>query len=167
MLNDDAASRKTLGQLTLKLTSRAGGNIEAGDAKTLRDLIRESETRFPDGKKLRVDRTALGGLVELVYATFAQLSLEAVHPSVTALGRHVRTELEGDTRHLVVDVVPEVAERELLRTVWWACDALVGVTIAFNEAVGGTTMDGAIRAVLEDLRSRSARDLQAVPDDKE
>jgi hypothetical protein len=167
MLNDDAASRKTLGQLTLKLTSRAGGSVEAEEAKLLRDLIRESESRFPDSKRLRVDKTALGGSVELAYATFAQLSLEAVHPSITALGRYVHTEVEGDTRHLVVDVVPEVREREFLRTIWWACDALMGVTIAFNEIVGGTQMDDAIRATLEDLRSRTKPDPQDdVPDDK-
>jgi hypothetical protein len=160
MLNDDAASRKTIGQVTLKLSSRAGADNGDEDAKVLRDLIRQSEGRFPDSKKLHVDKTALGGAVELTYATFGQLSLEAAHPTITALGRHVRSELEGDTRHLVIDVVPDVSERELLRTVWWSCDALLGVAIASNEIVGGTKTNDALRQAFEELRRLSKRDLE-------
>jgi hypothetical protein len=72
MLNDDAASKKTVGQITLKLTSRAGAGSEADDAKLLRDFIRQSDIRFPGGKKLHVDKTALGSAVELAYATYGQ-----------------------------------------------------------------------------------------------
>ena len=160
MLNDDAASRKTIGQVTLKLSSRAGADNGDEDAKVLRDLIRQSEGRFPDSKKLHVDKTALGGAVELTYATFGQLSLEAAHPTITALGRHLRSKLEGDTRHLVIDVVPDVSERELLRTVWWSCDALLGVAIASNEIVGGTKTNDALRQAFEELRRLSKRDLE-------
>jgi hypothetical protein len=131
----------------------------------LRDLIRQSETRFPESKKLHVDKTALGGPVELAYAAFGQLSLEASHPTITALGRHLRTELEGDTRHLVIDVVPDVSEREMLRAIWWSCDALLGVAIGANEIVGGTKMNDALRQALEELRRLSKRDFedQAAP----
>jgi hypothetical protein len=165
MLKDDAASRKAMGQLTLKLSSRAGADTNADDAKMLRDLIRQSETRFPESKKLHVDKTALGGPVELAYAAFGQLSLEASHPTITALGRHLRTELEGDTRHLVIDVVPDVSEREMLRAIWWSCDALLGVAIGANEIVGGTKMNDALRQALEELRRLSKRDFedQAAP----
>ncbi|MEO6382344.1 MAG: DUF5677 domain-containing protein [Nitrobacter sp.] len=151
MLNDDAASRKTVGQITLKLTSRAGGDSEAGDAKLLRDLIRESDLRFPARKKLRVDETAVGSAVELVYATFGHLSLEAAYPTVTALGRHLLSEIEGDTRHLVVQVVPEVPEGDLVRTIWWSCEALLGVTVASNEIVGGIQMSESIRQAMDEL----------------
>jgi hypothetical protein len=160
MLNDDAASRKAIGQVTLKLSSRAGANNSDADAKILRDLIRKSESRFPDSKKLHVDKTALGGAVELAYATFGQLSLEASHPTITALGRHLRSELEGETRHLVIDVVPDVSERQLLRTVWWSCDALLGVAVASNEILGGTKMNDALREAFEELRHLSKHDLE-------
>jgi hypothetical protein len=68
-------------------------------------------------------------------------------------------------RHLVIDVVPDVSERELLRTVWWSCDALLGVAIASNEIVGGTKMNDALRQTFEELRRLSKRDLedQAIP----
>jgi hypothetical protein len=160
MLNDDATSRKTVGQVTLKLSSRAGANNDDEDGQILRDLIRQSETRFPDSKKLHVDRTALGGAVELAYATFGQLSLEAAHPTITAIGRHLHSGLDGDTRHLVIDIVPEVSERQLLRTIWWSCDALTGVAIASNEIVGGTKMNDALRQAFEELRRLSKRDLE-------
>ncbi len=123
----------------------------------------QSESRFPDSKKLHVDKTALDGPVELTYAIFGQLSLQAAHPTITALGRHLHSELEGDTRHLVIDVVPDVSERELLRTVWWSCDALLGVAIASTEILGGT--NDALRQAFEELRRLSKRDLedQAIP----
>ncbi|RXH36638.1 hypothetical protein XH99_06635 [Bradyrhizobium nanningense] len=138
MLNDEAASRKAVGQITLKLISRAGADASAEDAKLLRDLMRQSEMRFPEGRKLHVDKKALGTAVELVYATYGQLSLDSAHPTITALGRHLRSEMDGDTRHLVIDLMPDTPERELLRTISWACEALLGVTVASNEIVGGT-----------------------------
>jgi uncharacterized protein DUF5677 len=160
MLNDDAASRKTLGQVKLKLSSRAGADSDAEDAKILRDLIRQSESKFPDSKKLRVDKTALRGAVELAYATFGQLSLDAAHPTITAIGRHLHSEVDGDTRHLVIDVMPDVQERELLRTIWWSCDALLGATVALNEIVGGTRMNDGVREAVDELRVRSRQDLE-------
>jgi hypothetical protein len=160
MLNDDAASRKAIGQITLKLSGRTGANNDDDDARTLRDLIRQSESRFPDSKKLHVDKTALGSAVELAYATFGQLSLEAAHPTITAIGRHLHSELDGDVRHLVIDVVPDISERQLLRTIWWSCDALLGVAIASNEIVGGTKMNDALRKAHEQLRDLSKRDLE-------
>jgi hypothetical protein len=159
MLNDDAASKKTVGQITLKLTSRAGADTEADDAKLLRDLIRQSDIRFPSGKKLHVDKTALGSAVELAYATYGQLSLEAAHPTITALGRHLHTEVEADIRYLTIDVVPDVPERELLRTIWWCCEALLGATVASNEIVGGTNMNDAIRQAFDELHLVSKPDL--------
>lgn len=75
MLKDDAASRKTLGEVTLRLSSRGGADVEDEDAKLLRDLIRQSHSRFPDSKKLHVDKTAFGSSVEIAYVTFGRLSL--------------------------------------------------------------------------------------------
>jgi hypothetical protein len=150
MLNDEAASRKSVGQATLKLSSRSGANSEAEDAKLLRELIRQSEAQFPDGRKLHVDRTALGTAVELVYATYGQLSLGSAHPTITALGRHLRSELEGDTRHFVIHVVPDVSEKQSLRTIRWACEAFLGVIVACNEMVGGTRMNDAIRQAFDE-----------------
>jgi hypothetical protein len=155
MLNDDAASKRTVGQITLKLTSRTGGDSEADDAKLLRDLIRQSDIRFPGSKKLHVDKTAL----ELAYATYGQLSLEAAHPTITALGRHLHIEVEGDTRYLTINVVPDVPERELLRTIWWSCEALLGVTVASHEIIGGTKMNDAIRQAFDELHLVSKPDL--------
>lgn len=150
MLNDEAANRKAVGQITLKLTSRAGADSDADDAKLLRDLIRQSEMRFPEGKKLHVDKTARGTAVELIYATYGQLSLDSAHPTITALGRYLHSELDGDVRHLVIDVVPGVSEKEVLRTIQWACEALLGVTVATDEIVGGTAMNGATRQAFDE-----------------
>jgi hypothetical protein len=161
MLKDDAASRKTLGEVTLRLSRRASADVEDEDAKLLRDLIRQSHSRFPDSKKLHVDKTAFGSSVELAYVTFGQLSLEAVHPSITALGRHLHSELEGDTRYLTIEVAPDAREKDLMRTIWWSCDALLGVAVAVNEIVGGTIMNEPLREVFDELSLRSKTDLEA------
>jgi hypothetical protein len=150
MLNDEAASRKAVGQTTLKLSSRSGADSEAGEAKLVREFVRQSEAQFPDGRKLHVDKTALGTAVELVYATYGQLSLGSAHPTITALGRHLHSELEGDTRHFVINVVPDVSEKASLRTIRWACEALLGVVVASNEMVGGTPMNDAIRQAVDE-----------------
>ncbi|MDE2068502.1 MAG: hypothetical protein KGK01_16810 [Bradyrhizobium sp.] len=150
MLNDEAASRKTVGQTTLKLSSRSGADAEAEDAKLLRELIRKSETQFPDRRKLHVDKTALGTAVELVYATYGQLSLGSAHPTISALGRHLQSELEGDTRRFVLHVVPDVSEKDMLRTIRWGCEAFMGVIVACNEMIGGTPMNDAIRQAFDD-----------------
>src|SRR5262249_19084384 len=96
------------------------------DAKLLRELIRKSKAHFPNGRKLHVDKTALGTVIELVYATYGQLSLGSAHPTISALGRHLQSELEGDTRHFVLHVVPDVSEKDLLRTIEWASKPLWG-----------------------------------------
>jgi len=95
-------SEKLLG-IAIETIGAANVSLSHLGARDPRDLIRQSESRFPDSKKLHVDKTARGSAVELAYATFGQLSLEAAHPTITALGRHLHSELEGDTRHLVIE----------------------------------------------------------------
>jgi hypothetical protein len=83
-----------------------------------------------------------------------------VHPSITALGRYLHSELEGDTRYLTIEVAPDAQEKDLVRTIRWSCAALLGVAVAVNEIVGGTIMNNALRDVFEELSLRSKIDLE-------
>jgi len=61
-------SEKLLG-IAIETIGAANVSLSHLGARDPRDLIRQSESRFPDSKKLHVDKTALGSAVELAYAT--------------------------------------------------------------------------------------------------
>jgi hypothetical protein len=67
MLQDEAFNRKSLGELTLKITSKHGANLNSSDSLTLRSLIRDIGTQFPETKKLNANKTAAEGDVEIAY----------------------------------------------------------------------------------------------------
>jgi hypothetical protein len=151
MLNEDAASRRAVGEITLKLASRARGRTDDDEATLLRSLIRETDLRFPEKKRLHIDKTAMGSAVELSYSVYGQLSLQAAHPTMTALGRHVGSKVEGDTTHLTIEIMPDNAVIDVLRTVQWACSALLGVAVGTNQIVGGSADDDALTKAFNEL----------------
>jgi hypothetical protein len=67
MLNDETANRKALGELTFELTNRAGATINEDVAQQIRTALRNLSDRFPNRKKLNVNKTAAQGPVELAY----------------------------------------------------------------------------------------------------
>lgn len=152
MLDDDAASKQALGELTLKLSSKYGGDIKSEDSLLLRSLIKGSMNRFPERKKLRTNKVARQTVVELAYVEYARLSIEAVHCSVTALGRHLdREELNGNIHVLNLNVVPKIKSEEVRETLILLCRALQGVTVGANELLGFTDVTENIAQLMDEL----------------
>lgn len=151
MQNDEAANRKSLGETVLRITSREGANLDDGIGRKLRGHIRTLNKRFPNSRKLKTSKTAAQGVVDLAYGSFLTLSHDAVHPSLTALHRHLRSFRENDAAILQLDVVPQVAPAELLGTIRSACEALVGVSVTANELVGHTTVSDRLRATFDEF----------------
>jgi hypothetical protein len=86
------------------------------------------------------------------------LSHDAAHgSSITALERHFRQVHSG---FLTVNIVPAFKQGELLQTLDWACDALLGVCLGVSLLLGGTSQTNALRAIWEQF-IRQGRDASA------
>jgi hypothetical protein len=148
MREDEAVHRRTLGELTIKITSTQGGDVSGPDALKLRNIIKDLGQQFPQPKKLNAGKTAVKGGVEMAYVEYARLSLDAVHCSVTALGYHLSSEHTQGKSELMLDVVPRTTPAEELSTVLHACRALIAAARDADELIGYTTA-GATLAALE------------------
>src|SRR5215468_4535731 len=101
----------------------------------LRALIKSTTERFPESKRLHANKVAERTVVESAYVEYSRLSLEAVHCTITALGRHLKEEDEV----LTVIVHPNPSPGEVRDTLVHLCRGLLGVAIAANELVGFTS----------------------------
>ncbi len=149
MIADDSHNKKALAELTLKMTGKHGGDMNTQDARILRDLIKGSDNQTI--KKLHANRTAADGVVEIAYVEYTALSLDAVHCSVVALGRHLSSERTEAQSELTVSVVPRTTDDETLRTVLRACSTLLGIVVAANEVVGSTSESGRLEPLLAEF----------------
>ncbi len=153
MRSDEAANRKTLGELSIQNLSDAAKNSEP--AQIIRTQIRSLLAEFPKPKRFgSVSAVAGETVASRAYISYAVLSMDAAHPSITALRRHLQWEVEGDIRHLTVNVVPRFRANERLNTVGEACSALLGVCVAFNQLVGGTSKSDALVQLFERFEAR-------------
>ena len=154
MRSDEAANKVALGELTLKLSTP---DVREGtDGQVIRTQIKRLNSAFLKPKKLNVNRAAAEGVTEKAYLSYAMLSLDAVHPSLTALNRHVHLEQEADGRYLTVSVVPPFKSKDRLATMDEACNALLGVCVGVNELLGGTAKSDAMRVLAERFQAQGS-----------
>jgi hypothetical protein len=151
MVADEAFNRKALGELALKTLSKHGIDVSGADGLTLRGMIKELAKQFPKTQKLHANRTAADSPVETAYTEYVRLSLDAVHCSVTALGRHLSSEPVDGLARLTVSVEGRTSPAELLGTILHACRALTGVMVGANELVGFTSESDKIEALVSEF----------------
>jgi hypothetical protein len=151
MLKDEAFNRQSLAELTLRLSKKHGGDVSSAGSLTLRSIIKDIEKTFPKMKKLNASKTAAEGAVELAYVEYTRLSLDGVHCSVTALGRHLSRERLADRTELVVSVEAKRSDAEILAAILHSCRALMGVAIGANEILGFTTASSQLGAVVTEF----------------
>lgn len=151
MRSDEAANRKTLGELSLQ---RLSDDAKDGEqAQTIRTQIRNLLGEFPKPTKFGSVKGVAGETVANVgYLAYAVLSMDA-HPSITSLRRHWQWDIEGDTRFLTLNVVPHFTSKERLSTLDDACGALLGVCVGVNQLFGGSSQNDALRDLLERFES--------------
>jgi hypothetical protein len=156
MLDDDAANRQALGQLSLKISTLMGGDPNDESGKLLRSLMKQSSEKFPDSKKLRVNEIAEKTLVRSAYVKYSRLSLEAVHCSVTALGRHLEREKVEGGYVLGVTVHPTPKPSEVLNTLVHLCRALLWTAVTANELLGFTSESDQLGPLADELAQIAA-----------
>jgi hypothetical protein len=150
---NDAFNKDALGELTLRISSRYGSDPDAPDGLRLRSIINDLAERFPSSKKLNAPKVAASSVIELAYVQYSRLSLDAVHCSVTALGRHLSSERTESTRVLTVNVEARIPPAERLNTVLHACRALTGVAVGANELLGFTSASAELAALVAEFEA--------------
>jgi uncharacterized protein DUF5677 len=135
MRQDEFANRKALAQLTMELTGRQGGDLDAPDALKLRSILKDLRTEHSEAKQLKARAVAAGGELEMIYFEYRRFSLDAVHCSVTALGRHLSGEHSDRRSELILSVIPNTPPEEVLNTVVHANHALLCAAVGANELV--------------------------------
>jgi hypothetical protein len=153
MQADEAFNRRALGELTLKITSKYGADVASSGAMKLRSIINELDRQHPKMKKLHADKTAADSAVETAIVEYSRFSLDAVHCSVSALGRHLSSERTEKTADLTVSVIPRTTPKEVLSTVLHACRALMGAAVGANELVGFTPATNSLAALVTEFEN--------------
>ena len=154
MLNDEAFNHRSLGELTLKLSSKHSGDVNSSDSLKLRSLITEIGERFPAPKRIEASKTAAKGAVGLEYVEYARLSLDGVHCSVTALGRHLsREQIASNHTGRVVSVEARTSDAEILCAILHPCRALLGVATGANDILGFTTASDQLAALIAEFET--------------
>ena len=123
MIQDYDADRKMRGEFLLKNASGPRDDDEQLKA-TLRSLQSRQRTLNPKNN-------AAAGPIHVGYAFYAQLSADAGHPTIAALYRYLERSQVGDKKVMKIHV-DGVDAAEILETVNFACDALIGVAVYVN-----------------------------------
>jgi len=153
MIQDEVFNKKALGQLTLKISSKHGFDVGGNEGLRLRHIVKELAEQFPAMKKLHADKTAAAGAVETAYLAYAVLSLDAVHCSVTALGRHLSADVVDGRNQLTIEVEARTTPAEMRGTVLDACRALMGTTVGTNEILGFTSVSPKLSALVTEFEN--------------
>jgi hypothetical protein len=116
--------------------------------------LEELDGQWPKAKLLSPKDVATGGLLETTYLLYSQLSADAAHPSLTALCRYlVRNESTGIRG---IDINPVPRAREMATTLHYACIALAGGCVAFNQIVGFTVVGRQLQTLTDEMNALKA-----------
>jgi hypothetical protein len=152
MVEDDALNRRTLGQITMKLTAQHGGDVNNPGAMLLRQIIRELADTYKDPRKLYASDVAAMGVIGLYYVDYTRLSLDSLHCSFTALGRHIKSERVLENRTMVnISIEPQLHNDEIAKTVRHLCRAVMAVAITANELMGNTSTGGQLTTAVQEF----------------
>ncbi|NRO99512.1 hypothetical protein GWC77_26940 [Paraburkholderia sp. NMBU_R16] len=150
MASDEDKSRSLRATFALDVTS----SEETKDR--LRKAIDEIASRWPTKPKLLKPKdVATGSVIESSYLQYSQLSADAAHPSLTALTRYISRDDDLGTRDIDMSPVPRPSE--VAQTVCWACIALTGASMAFNELAGPTAAGRALNALADEFETLRER----------
>jgi hypothetical protein len=135
MQADDHRHRGLLGKA---IEAAMGDEVGSRVKEIAEELILKSRGEKPLSPKSAI----YGTEIERAYVYYKQLSVDAGHPSITALNRHL-VESEGNE---VLRLKPRIGEGEAMNTAFLASMALLGgctaANTAFGQTAGGERLEG-------------------------
>jgi hypothetical protein len=129
MVQDEMKHKLVRGELLFQVEAR----LEEDAENKLRKWIREARKEFGDAETLNPSVVASLGPLRKSYVFYRQLSSDAAHPSIDALGRYVKSFHENGERIRGIDVEPVVGSKEIAETLNWACLAMISVCAGANQ----------------------------------
>jgi hypothetical protein len=131
MIDDTAKSRQSRGSWVLDWLDEQEG--ESPYEEGLRETMGKLRALYPKPRAINFGEITKDGSLKNAYLWYKQLSSDAAHPSLEALTRHITKEADGG---LLVSVEPVASEKDILNTIEWACQALMGVIVGANQIAG-------------------------------
>ncbi|NKE47476.1 hypothetical protein HB662_22045 [Roseomonas frigidaquae] len=108
-------------------------SIDEARKKAFTDHLSKLTDRLSKPKRLRPESVAKKSLISDSYVIYKMLSADAAHPSVRALNRFIVCGADGFRG---INMEAAQSRGEMALTVHYACIALIGCCVAFNEMMG-------------------------------
>jgi hypothetical protein len=109
--------------------------------------------RQPKGKTLTPKEVAARGSLVKAYAYYAQLSADAAHPTIDSLGRYLNKKTEQEEKITTLAIEPAINPDEARMTLFYLCEALLGVCVWTNTILENATMEAPIQILLDQYKS--------------
>jgi hypothetical protein len=155
MRKDEAFNRKSLGQLTLENSKKRGGDLSSPDSQRLCELLKETAKGFPNAQKITPGKISGDEAIRSFYVEYMRLSLDGVHCSITALGRHLAMErVSEDQTEVIVNLEPRTSDHEARSVIFHLSNALLAVALGANEILGFTTASEQLSTVFAELGTK-------------
>jgi len=103
---------------------------------------------YPKPRAINFGEITKDSSLRHAYLWYKQLSSDAAHPSLEALTRHITKEADGS---LLVSVELAASEKDILDTIEWACQALMGVIVGANQIAGPVQAGEKLRALFDEF----------------
>jgi Family of unknown function (DUF5677) len=146
MIDDAAKSKQSRGSWVLGwLDEQEGQTAYEGN---LRKTIDNLRTLYPRPRPINFGEITKDSSLKNAYLWYKQLSSDAAHPSLEALSRHISKEADGG---LLLSVAPDASDKDILDTLEWSCQALMGVIVGANQICGPVSAGEKLPALCEEF----------------
>src|SRR5262249_3896206 len=118
---------------------------------------KDLRTEHREAKQLQAQAVAADGGLEMIYFEYKKFSLDAVHCSVTALGRHLSGEHDDGHSELTLSVIPNTPPEEVTNTIIHANHALLCAAVGANEFVRSEASKTALSGLWKEFEDNGWR----------
>jgi Family of unknown function (DUF5677) len=153
MVHDEVSSQQSRARLVLAWAAEKEGSVPFEEKLKVRmDQLKE---RYPKKRPINLADVARQSALKDAYVWFKQLSSDAAHPSGSSLARHVTKQDDGS---FLISVEPVPIEKEVLDTMQFACQALLGVSVGANQIAGPVKAGEQLAPLFEEFLALAKRD---------